>query len=170
MTRIKPHDDIFTIRMPGKKEGDIIEILDVNNTPRRARLTIPIGDEFTFEWVATPASGSTEGIFAKIDEEWLIKTSKPHMQGDRILVAIKDGEPQEHILGECVGENLFKPKKRNHFVKNPTGGEPKWCVRVYDEAVKVGEIVDVLKTDKTTQKVRLVSMVEPGIWTSGPIQ
>lgn len=43
-------DDIFTIRAPGKKEGDIIEVADMEDKVRKVRLTMPMGNEFNFVW------------------------------------------------------------------------------------------------------------------------
>ncbi len=161
MATITSYDDIFTIHAPDKKSGDIIEILDTSNVARRAKLSVPMGDDFAFEWVAETA----EAHFTKPGDEWLIQTTAPHVQGDRVTVNSKNGE-QQHVLGEAVGENLFRPQKRNHFLQNPTGSKPKWCVRVYEEPVKPGDIVEVLKKDNTTQRQQLVSQVAPGVWTT----
>ena len=161
MATITSYDDIFTIHAPDKKSGDIVEVLDTNNVARRAKLSVPMGDDFAFEWVVE----TVEAHFTKPGDEWLIQTAAPHVQGDRVTVNSKNGQ-QQHVLGEAVGENLFRPQKRNHFQQNPTGSKPKWCVRVYEEPVKPGDIVEVLKKDNTTQRQQLVSQVAPGVWTT----
>lgn len=170
MAAITAHDDIFTLRAPGRQVGDIIEILDANNVSRRVRLTIPMADEFAFEWSdpTTTAPPSNDATFTKQGDEWLIRTDSPKVPGDRVQVLTQKGT-QEHILGEAVGDNLFKPRKNNHFLQNPTGNNPKWCVRVYDTGVSAGTVIEVAKKDGTTQKQRLIQMVAPGIWSAAKV-
>ena len=164
MTTISAQNgDIWTIRLPGAKEGQIINIMDAEDRPVKARLGLPMGDEFVFVWV-TPEPQKVGARFVKPDSEWLIQTDSPHLPGDRVLVASQKGT-QEHTLGESVGENLFRPPKNNYFVKNPAGTEPKWCVRVYGTR-HAGDIVKVSKKDGSTQKQKLVSEVQPGIWSA----
>lgn len=156
-------DDIWTVGVPGAKEGDIVEILDADDVGRRVRLGLPMGDQFAFTW-ADPAEPQAGGRFVKQNDEWLIQTDAPHRPGDRVLLSTQKGL-QEHTLGESAGENLFRPQRHNHFVKNPVGTEPKWCVRVYD-ARRAGDTVDVAKKDGSSQKHVLVAEVQDGIWTT----
>ena len=163
MTTVTAHDDIFTLRVPGAKEGDIVEILDTKNSPRRARLTIPMGEEFAFEW-ADPEPGEGDGRFVKQGDHWLIRTNGPRKTGDKVSIHTQRGV-QELVLGPGAGEeNLFY--RQCNFAKNPTGGDPKWCVRVYFPGAKSGDIVDVAKADGSTQKQVLGSEVKPGVWTA----
>lgn len=166
MAAITAHDDIFTLRAPDRQVGDIIDILDANNVSRRVRLTIPMADEFAFEWAdPAPTPTTSEATFTKQGDEWLIRTNSPKVPGDRVQVSTQKGT-QEHILGEAVGDNLFRPRKNNHFLQNPTGNSPKWCVRVYDAGVSAGTVIEVAKKDGSTQKQRLIQMVAPGIWSA----
>ena len=164
MTTISRHgDDIWTVAFPGAKEGDIVEILDANDVGRRVRLGLPMGDQFAFMW-ADPAEPQVDGRFVKQNDEWLIQTNTPHKSGDKVLLSTQRGL-QKHVLGESAGVNLFRPQRNNHFVKNPAGTEPKWCVHVYD-ACKAGDVVEVAKRDGSIQKHVLVTEVQDGIWTT----
>ena len=165
MTTMAQHgEDIFTIRPPpGAKEGDIIEVLDANNVGHKMKLYLPMGEEFTFVWEGR-VEPEVEARFVKEGDEWLIKVEGSQATGDTVRVTSTKGV-QEHQLGESVGEGLFHPVKRNHFKRNPAGDNPKWCVQVYD-AHKAGDIVDVSKADRSTQRHQLVSEVQPGIWTT----
>ena len=164
MTAISQQDDIFTIRPPpGAKEGDIIDVLDANNVGHKMKLYLPMGEEFTFVW-ESKAEPEIEARFVKENGEWLIKVEGSQTTGDTVRVTSTKGV-QEHQLGEPAGEGLFRPVKRNHFKRNPTGDNPKWCVQVYD-IHKAGDIVDVAKADRSIQRHQLVSEVQPGIWTT----
>ena len=163
MTTITAHDDIFTLRVPGAKEGDVLEILDTKNIPRRVRLTIPMGEEFAFEWADT-APGEGDGRFVKQGDHWLIQTHGPRETGDKVSIPTQRGV-QEIVLGPGAGEeNLFY--RQCNFAKNPTGGDPKWCVRVYFPGAKSGDMVDVVKKDGPPQKQKLVREVKPGVWAA----
>lgn len=164
MTTIQQDGDIYTIRPPaGSKEGDIIEILDANNVGHRIELYLPLGEEYTFTWKDT-AEPQAEAFFKKQDGQWLISVKGEHKAGDVVRVTSKKGV-QEQQLGESVGDGLFRPVKNNHFRRNPTGDSPKWCVQVYSQH-KPGDIVDVSKSDNTTQKQQLISEVQQGVWTA----
>ena len=166
MATISSQSDIFTLRAPGLKEGDIVEILDEDDSPRRARLTIPMGDAFAFKW-ADPepqAADEGDGKFVKQGSEWLIKTHQPHEPGDKVRITSQSGIKDITLGKQAEGENLFY--RQNHFVKNPGGGDPKWCVRVYGGGVQSGSIVEVAKKDGTTQKQILKDEVKPGVWTA----
>lgn len=163
MATISSDDDIFTIRAPDKSKGDIIEVLDEENSPRRALLTVPMGDAFGFRWV-DPEPQTGDGNFIKQGDGWLIKTHQPHEPGDQVRIATQEGI-KDIILGiRADGENLFY--RRNHFVRNPNGDDPKWCVRVYGDGAKSGDTVEVAKKDGSTQKQTLKDEAKPGIWTA----
>lgn len=156
-------DGAWTVGVPGAKEGDVVEIRDANGVGRRVRLGLPVGGQFAFSW-AEPAGPQAGGRFIKQNGEWLIQVDAPHKPGDRVILSTQKGL-QENVLGEPAGENLFHAKKSNHFIKNPAGADPKWCVRVYD-ACKAGDEVDVAKRNGSVQKHILVAEVQDGIWTT----
>lgn len=165
-------DDIFTIRVSGGKEGDIVDVFDMDDNIRRVRLTMPMGNEFAFVWAdpvqAAEEDDGTDGKFVKKDGEWHIQTKTPHQPGDKVSIASSKG-PQDCTLGESAGDNLFLVVRPNHFMLNPVeGAKPKWLVRVYDEGVKKGDIVSVAKTNDNPQRHVLLGEVQPGVWTSKP--
>lgn len=165
MATISSNEDIFTIHAPGRSKGDIVEVLDEENSPRRAILTVPMGDAFGFKWVDPEQRADTgDGKFVKQGSGWLIKTHQPHEPGDKVRIATQEGI-KDIVLGiRADGENLFY--RRNHFVRNPHGDDPKWCVRVYGGGAMSGDTVEVAKKDGSTQKQTLKDEVKPGIWTA----
>lgn len=167
MATISSYSDIFVLNAPGKKEGDIVEILDENNDPHKVRLTIPMGDAFSFVWADAlpPQQTQDEGdgrFVLREDGSWVIQTTDEHAPGDKIRIKTKNGI-QVITLGAEAGENQFY--RPNHFRTNPEGGEPKWCVQVY-HAAKSGDVVDVIKKDGTIQKQRLTREITSGVWVS----
>ena len=130
---------------------------------KNLRVGKPSGDSHQFTWV-NAGMPEPDGRFIKQDGEWIIQTDEPHKPGDRVLLSTQKGL-QEHVLGESAGEKLFHPQQKNRFVLNPSGNNPKWCVRVY-ESCKSGDIVDVVRRGGLSQKHILVSEVQEGIWTT----
>ena len=165
MATISIYDDIFVLHAPGKKEGETVDILDVDNKARRVRLTRPIGENFTFVWVDDPQqSDGPEATFTYQDGEFLRKTAGQHSPGDRVTVTTQKGVTQEHVLGERAGDNTFY--RCNHFSPNKDGDQPKWFVRTYNPRARPGDVVNVYKLDGTSQKQKLVTETKPGFWTA----
>ena len=160
---ISKQGNAWTVRIPGAKEGEDVEIQDANGVGRHIKLGEASGDSHKFTW-ANARMPEPDGRFIKQNGEWIIQTDAPHKPGDKVLLSTQKGI-QEHVLGESAGEKLFRPEQKNHFVRNPTGDNPKWCVQVY-ESCKSGDIVDVVRRGGLSQKHTLVSEVKEGIWTT----
>lgn len=153
--------DIFSVRPPpGARQGDVIDVIDSNKVARRMKLGIPMGDEFTFEWVEIDA----EARPVKQGDEWLIQVEGHHKPGDVVSVTTSKGV-YEQELGEPAGDGLFHQVKRNRFKLNPVGDNPKWCVSTCGPQ-RSGDIITVTKADNTTQRHQLITEVQPNVWTS----
>lgn len=165
MTTIIQSEDITTVRPPaGAKEGDAVEVKDADGNVRLVRLRLPMGEEFTFAW-EDPPKPSTDASFVKNDAgDWLIRVEGEHKPGDLVTVTSRNGR-QEHRLGEPAGDGLYRLQKRNRFKRNPAGDDPKWCVQVA-ESHKAGDIVDVTKSDQSTQRHQLIREVQQDVWTT----
>ena len=160
---ITKQDDAWTVRIPGAKEGETVEIQDANGVGRQIQVGQPSGDGQKFTWVSA-GMPEPDGRFIKHNGEWVIQTDAPHKPGDKVLLSTQKGL-QEHVLGESAGDKLFRRQQKNHFVLNPSGDNPKWCVRVY-ESCKAGDKVEVVRRGGLSQQHILVSEVQEGIWTT----
>lgn len=167
MAVITGRDDIFMIDVYDAKQGDIVSVLDDEGTARDVQLTRPVGERWVFKWVVKEAAPPQEsdGRFVKPNDEWLVEAEDGHKPGDRLIIQTQSG-PQEVRIKESVGDGLYRPVRSSHFILNPAGDKPKWCVRVYDADAKSGDVVSVVKSGAAPQKHKLVSEVKPGYWTT----
>lgn len=167
ITTVAGQDDIFIIQVPGAKAGDMVKVLDMDGAVQKMQLVLPVGDAFSFRWLDPPASDA-DGKFSKDGDQWYVDVDPGHGPGDKVRVKTQSGI-QEIILGTKISDTRFLPVKNNHFVRNPTGGDPKWCVRVYDTTAKAGDTVKVYKKGSDEpQSHTLIAEVKlgSGVWTS----
>ena len=166
ISTVAGQDDIFIIQVAGAKVGDMVKVLDMDGAAHNMQLVLPVGSAFSFRWLE-PSESNTDGKFTKEGDQWYVDVDPGHNTGDKVKIKTQKGT-QEVILGERVSDTRFIPMKNNYFVKNPVGGDPKWCVRVHDTTAKPGDTVKVAKKGGEPQSHVLIAEVQghPGVWTS----